>query len=242
MEVVSINSRRKEQIQEEEQKKVKVLESYNKKTEFSMGKDKIGIIKLFNFNINYALSQSVQDKEATLYKNNIISFLDKNSNMTGLILDFRNHGGGNMYPLIFAFTRFLNNSSLFAWDNERVSKPEKKWMNLVDGKAKFDQQFIPAAGSESQMPVAVIIGKKTGSTGEFVASAFMARDNVKLFGERSGGYLSVNNTYFFDKFIFITPESLQTSRNLQFKEFIEPNVVTQQPITAAKQFILSKNE
>ena len=33
------------------------------------------------------------------------------------------------------------------------------------------------------------------------------------------------------------PELLQTSRNLEFKEFIEPNVVTTQPITEAKIFI-----
>lgn len=212
--------------------------NFNKPTEFTIGTDNIGIIKLFDFYINYGVSENIQKKEQTIYENNIISFLDKNSNMRGLILDFRHHQGGDMHPLIFALSRFLNNSSLFAWSNIKVKKTDKKWVNLIDGVLKFDQYYISNSTNNNHIPIAVIIGEKTGSSGEFVASSFIDRDNVKLFGEKSGGFLSANATYFYDdKYIFLMPELLQTSRNLEFKEFIEPNVVTTQPITEAKIFI-----
>jgi hypothetical protein len=55
------------------------------------------------------------------------------------------------------------------------------------------------------------------NNGEFVASCFIARNNVKLFGNKTAGYLSVNMQYFYDKFVLFIPETLQTSRNLQLK-------------------------
>jgi hypothetical protein len=59
------------------------------------------------------------------------------------ILDFREYRGGNMYPTLSALERFLNNSSLFAWSNEKVKRNDKKWVNLINGKVKFNQNYRP---------------------------------------------------------------------------------------------------
>jgi hypothetical protein len=209
----------------------------NKPTEFTLGKDNIGIIKFFTYISNYSSSEKKRQKEDMLYEDNIVSFLDKNINMRGLILDFRDHYGGNMYPLLFSLSRFINNSTLFAWSNKKVKKNEKKWTNLIDGKIKNNQYYISESKNNINIPIAVIVGEKTSSSGEFIASCFIKRNNVKLFGNKTSGYLSINYTYFYDKYIFIIPELLQTSRNLKFQEFIEPDFITNHPITDAKKFI-----
>jgi C-terminal processing protease CtpA/Prc len=159
--------------------------------------------------------------------------------MKGLILDFRDHTGGTMWPLLFALSRFLNNTSLYAWSNKKVTKNDKKWDNLINGQIKMNQHYISESDNKINIPIAVLIGENTDSSGEFVASCFIARDNVKLFGNKTSGNLSVNNTYFYDKYVLSIPELLQTSRNLEFKEYIEPDIYTTHPIRDAKKFIKS---
>jgi C-terminal processing protease CtpA/Prc len=128
------------------------------------------------------------------YIKNITDFLDKNKNMKGLILDFRKHTGGSMWQLVEALSRFLNNNTLFAWNNNKVNFNEKKWFNLINNSTKNNQHFIKS-NINTIYPIAIIIGNKTASAGEFVASCFASDKNVKFFGQRTAGYLSVNKTY-----------------------------------------------
>jgi C-terminal processing protease CtpA/Prc len=176
----------------------------------------------------------MNNKDIEKYKNDIINFLDTHD-FKGLILDFRKHHGGNMWPLVDALSRFLDNSTLFAWSNEKVSFKDKKWRNLINGKVKVNQSFIK--GANINYPIAVIIGSQTASAGEFVASCFINRNNVKIFGENTSGYLSVNNTIKIDNFEVNLPVKLQISRNDKFMEYIEPDVYTTKPITEAKLWI-----
>ena len=149
----------------------------------------IGIIKLYMFD-TYSLTKL----EISNYIKNITDFLDKNKNIKGLILDFSKHTGGSMWQLVEALSRFLNNNTLFAWDNNKVNFNQKEWTNLVNNTTKSNQHFIKS-NINTNYPIAIIIGNKTASAGEFVASSFIGDKNVKFFGHRTAGYLSVNNTY-----------------------------------------------
>jgi C-terminal processing protease CtpA/Prc len=194
----------------------------------------IGIIKLYIFD-TYSLKKS----QINDYIKNITDFLDQNKNMKGLILDFRKHTGGSIWPLIEALSRFLNNNTLFAWDNNKVNFNQKKWVNLVNNTPKYNQHFIKS-NINTTYPIAIIIGNKTASAGEFVASCFTSDKNVKFFGQRTAGYLSVNNTYNVDKYEIHFPIALQTSKNGNFQEYLEPNVYTNKPITDAKKWIMNQ--
>jgi hypothetical protein len=189
----------------------------------------IGIIKLYSFN-TYSLTK----KQIDNYIENITTFLD--NNIKGLILDFRKHSGGDMYPLLKALSRFLNNNTLFAWADHKVKFNEQMWCNLINGKVKFLQKRLQTT-INTPYPIAIIIGENTASAGEFVASSFIGDKNVKFFGKNSGGYLSVNQTYKIDKYDIHIPTTLQTSKNYKFQEYLEPDIYTNKPISVAKEWI-----
>lgn len=179
---------------------------------------------------------SLKKSQINDYIKNITDFLDQNKNIKGLIIDFRKHTGGSMWPLIEALSRFLNNNTLFAWNNNKVNFNQKEWWNLVNNTVKRNQHFIKS-NINTTYSIAIIIGNKTASAGEFVASCFGCDKNVKFFGQRTAGYLSVNNTYKIDKYEIHFPIALQTSKNGKFKEYLEPDVYTNKPISYAKKWI-----
>lgn len=175
---------------------------------------------------------------ANRYTQDIIDFLDEceTAELKGLVLDFRKHGGGNMWPLVKALSRYLNGSTLFAWRNKRVYKTERCWYNWIQGTLEWkNQPFL--VGPTPPYPIAVLIGPQTSSSGEFVASCFIQRPKCRLFGKRSGGYLSVNNTRPILGYQLTFPESLQTSRNGKFQEYIDPDVDTSRPLTDALEWV-----
>jgi C-terminal processing protease CtpA/Prc len=192
----------------------------------------IGTIKLYSFS-TYSLTKTQIDN----YIKNITNFLDNNIYIRGLILDFRKHSGGNMYPLLKALSRFLNNNTLFAWADHKVKFNEQVWCNLINGKVKFLQKRLQTT-INTPYPIAIIIGENTTSAGEFVASSFIGDKNVKFFGKNSGGYLSANLTYKVDKYDIHFPNALQTSKNDKFQEYLEADIYTSKPISIAKEWII----
>jgi len=196
-------------------------------TQFRMLKSGIAKITLFGFELP-------DDKVSKQYTDVIVSFLDANPLMKGLVLDFRKHTGGDMWPLVKALSRYVNDSTLFAWtDQRRVGK--KGWINWTNGKWKTNQPFL--VGSAPGIPIAVLIGPQTGSAGEFVASCFLNRPNCRLFGKQSRGYLSANETRQVNGYAFTFPTVLQTSRDGTYQEYIDPDVVTTRPLTDAIDWI-----
>jgi len=141
-----------------------------------------------------------------------------------------------MHPLFYTFKHFFNNTSLLAFDNKKVLLTDKKWVNLINGHLKFNQKF-KTTNINTNVPIAIIIGKNTCSTGEFVASAFLGSPYVKFFGHNSSGFLSGNKTYNINKYILILTEILTTTKIGKFQEYLEPDIYTENPIDDAKFFI-----
>lgn len=92
------------------------------------------------------------------------------------------------------------------------------------------------------IPIAIIIGNNTYSSGEIAAVIFRGRNNVKFFGDKTGGGLSVNKTYKINTNINIAiTEKLITSVDGYFfsNEYLIPDIYTDFPIIDAKKWILS---
>jgi C-terminal processing protease CtpA/Prc len=88
---------------------------------------------------------------------------------------------------------------------------DKKWCNIKDGIVSFKQKFITNK-LVFEKPIAIIIGKHTISSGEFITGIFYGRSNVKIFGHKTGGYFSSNNTIELnDDLIFNFTSSLCTT-------------------------------
>lgn len=201
------------------------------------GADKIGIITIYSFITYDEKSKTESTKKMTKI---IHDFLDKHkAEMIGLIIDFRYHQGGNFWPVITFFDRYLNNSTLFAFGNIKLGKTKKGWMNLENLKMKYNTHYLEN-NDNIHIPIAVIIGPKTSSSGEFAAALFKGRKNIKFFGNRTAGYLSSNQDFKISKDIeIVLTNMLITTYDGIFRddEFLNVDKKTNKPITDSKLWI-----
>ena len=105
----------------------------------------------------------------------------------GWVLDLRNNGGGNMWPMLAGLNPLLGDGPLgffVARDGSR-STP---WNARLPTGYSLAQQL---RGLDS-VPVAVLYGPNTGSSGEAVAIAFVNRPNTRSFGLSTAGFANAN--------------------------------------------------
>ena len=208
-------------------------------TKFSI-KNGIGIIKLYQYiRCRPDLGDTKEDYEKieSKYKNEIKNFIS-NKDLKGLIIDFQNHHGGSMFPLIEAFNQLFENTTLYAWGNKKAKKDDKLWTNVKNGKINSGQKFLKK-DINTNIPIAIIIGPNTYSSGEIVASCFKGSRNVKFFGKNSGNGLSTNQGYKIDNYMLYLTAILETTKDGKFQEYLEPDVYTNAPIREAKKWINS---
>jgi C-terminal processing protease CtpA/Prc len=170
--------------------------------------------------------------------------------MKGLIIDLRQHTGGWYIPFVSSLHNILNGSTLFGWDNSSITPNDPKWISYINGKIRYQTKLItksddtphPNWKSGWNIPIAIIIGSKTYSSGEFCASIFYrGNPNIRVFGEKTGGGLSVNQTFKINKLIQINiPTQLTTTVDGSFhtEQYLMPDINTGRPITDAKKWIL----
>lgn len=139
--------------------------------------------------------QSGKSKE---YTETVISFIKANMNdCKGIIVDLRGNTGGDMGPMVAAISPLLQDGLLMSFDiHGNKSNVELKNGTVTGGGSvtSVENFKIP------QKRFAVLQNERTGSSGEATLLCFKGLQNVKTFGKNSGGYCSVNTTYFlYDK-------------------------------------------
>ena len=77
-------------------------------------------------------------------------------------------------------------------------------------------------------PLAVLIGPRTGSSGEMTALAFIGRPGVRTFGGKSAGFLSGNAVYPLPDGaqLAVTEVLVQDRTGNTYGNVIDPNVIT----------------
>jgi hypothetical protein len=114
----------------------------------------------------------------------------------GLLLDLTNNQGGNMYPMLQGLLPLL---PLGVWLHFRDASGsltalrrdgDGLWIGetRMDGPAPVDVQAV----RRMPMPIAVLMGPNTASSGEMVALAFKGLPNVRYFGKATAGLTSGN--------------------------------------------------
>ena len=208
---------------------------YDKKTKIG----KIIFYKFFN-----TFQKNTIDQDIIKHIKLIKEFLNKYT-FNGLILDLRFHQGGSIHPTFIGFQSILENIPLYIYtkyekhkkDDLYISIPDKSFTSMKD----LRYSFIPLTTTKLNVdyPIAIIVGKYTYSSGELIACAFSGKDNVKIFGERTGGGLSSNESIQLTKDIeFRFTSELVRLTNGKLQEYLEPDVKTNKPITDAKKWIL----
>ena len=142
-------------------------------------KNQIGAKKAASIILNEKLQKSKNKK------------LDSENNIKGWVVDLRKNTGGNMYPMIAGLGSLVGEGNLGYF----VAKNRKDTWKYENGKMGSYQYTIPPKINSSDKKIAILIGKKTRSSGEATAIAFIGKNNVKLFGQPSGGFTSANRSF-----------------------------------------------
>jgi hypothetical protein len=101
----------------------------------------------------------------------------------GWVIDLREHNGGDMWPGMRGLAPLLGPGSHGAFINARGAEPWPAGSALSrDGLRNPDA------------PVAVLLGPKTGSSGEMMAIAFAGRPATRSFGQPTAGFTTANST------------------------------------------------
>lgn len=119
--------------------------------------------------------------------------LDK-APLCGWIVDLRGNGGGNMWPMLAGLDPLLGASPFGFFSKGYFRNP---WIRTPAGIFPAPPQPVPTAPpaftlTHAAAPLAVLIGPKTGSSGEMTALALIGRQGVRTFGADSAGFLSGN--------------------------------------------------
>ncbi|MGH8036782.1 MAG: S41 family peptidase [Stenotrophomonas sp.] len=104
----------------------------------------------------------------------------------GWVVDLRDNGGGNMWPMLAGLEPLLRNQTL-GWFQRRDGS-RRAWRNdVTDGAAQVKDL--------GQLPVAVLTSRTTASSGEAVVVAFQGRPGTRRFGMPTRGLSTGNAGY-----------------------------------------------
>lgn len=145
-------------------------------------------------NIAYLRVPSVQyqgrsgdDRSAQMWNDSLCALL--NMNPSGLILDLRLNGGGAMFPMIAGLQQLIEPGQLGSFE------PHHSNWYLTKGSFMLDTTVLahvdhPCNIHAQTIPLVLLIGRGTASSGEFLVMAFKGRRNMVLMGEDTGGYVT----------------------------------------------------
>jgi carboxyl-terminal processing protease len=148
--------------------------------------DGIGLIRLYGF-MGSAAQGQIYARTAQAQINAL-----KRQGVCRFVLDLREDSGGNMYPMLNGISGLLEPGLLGSFET-----PQHKFIpwtlngGIVASQAPQDSRPI-AMENQATLPVAVLIGRQTGSSGEFTAMSFEGRANTRFFGAPTAGYVTGN--------------------------------------------------
>lgn len=143
---------------------------------------------------------SFNNDDWNLYINTFYSKVNElqKHNPKGWIIDLRDNFGGMLYPMYAAVAPFLDSKNVVG---TKDAEGKIDYFNYKSGKfyegAKATQQFQLKEKEPkiAKKPIAVLVNKVTGSSGEFITAAFVDQKNVKIIGVNTQGLTSGNQEY-----------------------------------------------
>lgn len=156
------------------------------KPNFRLIDKEVAYISIPSFNSS---NKTSMEEFASSLHNQIRSF-DLSNNIKGWIVDLRGNSGGNMYPMLAGLAPLLDTGALGHFVMDKKTLPWSHTANAMDIHVREPYQI-----KNSDVKVAVIIGPRTGSSGEMTAISFIGQKNAKLFGEPSAGYTTSNQMF-----------------------------------------------
>lgn len=160
----------------------------------------------------------------------------------GIVLDFSANSGGNMWPMLSGLSPLLSEGLLGAFQDRsgnNISIEKRSGRIFYNGHiasaqaATFFQQQYPV------MPIALIVGAKTASSGEIVPIMFDSQPNVRSFGQRTAGIASANTSYRLPNGgkVMITTAVTLNRQGKVFDRYMVPDTISKEPLAAATSWL-----
>jgi C-terminal processing protease CtpA/Prc len=118
-------------------------------------------------------------------------------NPCGWIVDLRENSGGNMWPMMAAIGPILGEGEVGAFIDSYGNKEIWSYQDgqvMLDGRIQ-NQVSDPYQLKAAAVPVAVLTGVSTASSGEAITTAFRGRPNTRSFGGYTAGLTTANQFY-----------------------------------------------
>ena len=194
--------------------------------------------KLLPNNIGYVYVPafgSTSDTAGTNFAQNIqnmIRRLDSENDIKHWIVDLRENGGGNMYPMIAGLGPLIGNGNLgYFILPKSQDKVGVSWF-YKDGCSGTNNNVLIRVPStyklkKSAPKIAVLIGPHTTSSGEMTAISFIGKPNIKLIGKPTGGYTTGNQGHKLSdgSYLYIASNYCTDRNNKKYIDKIQPDIV-----------------
>ena len=156
----------------------------------------------------------------------------------GWIVDLRNNGGGNMWAMISVIGviagrgilgYFVNRDN--QWSSWSYEAGGSYYQQDVSDETQLPEVIYsvdtPVPSIVNDCPVAVLMGKSTGSSGEATLISFLGRANTLTFGQPSRGIPTANATFSLpDDSLLVVTQALMADRLKQtYEDSIVPDVI-----------------
>lgn len=141
------------------------------------------------------ITQGTEPEFAERYRRRLVEHVEdlRARGACGWIVDLRNNGGGNMWPMINGLEALLGGGPFGAFG--QTSGPDNYWVrtqSAIRADAAGQPPFTGSPGALAGDPVAVLLGPRTASSGEMTAIAFRGRPNTRFFGTSTAGLTTAN--------------------------------------------------
>lgn len=169
------------------------------------------------------------DKNAQRLNDSLCFFLQ--NHVSGIVLDLRLNGGGAMYPMMLGLEPLLGAGKI----GEFIARESEGWYikahNFLLDTAVLTSLKTPCAFNAERLPVVVLIGNNTGSSGEFLVMAFKGRNNTLFLGKETAGYVTAVGGFPVNEaaYLYLSTGYGMDRLGKVYKQAIKPDVVMDSP-------------
>lgn len=189
-------------------------------------------IELLESNIGYlrippisAASVAEFSKKAQSLNDSLCVLLTKG--IKGIILDLRLNGGGAMFPMLLGVEQLLPKGHLGSFQDQTKEEWSIKDHQFFTDTTMLSSIIPKSSIMAEKIPVVILTGPATGSSGEFFIIAFKGRKKTILLGTETAGYVTANSGFTINKFASLNLSTgYGVDRNGKvYKEALKPDIL-----------------
>lgn len=154
-----------------------------------------------------------------------------NKNVKGVILDLRLNGGGNMYPMMLGLEQLEGTGKIGTFIGDKGESWYIKDHNFMLDTMMLASIVPKCAVNTQDLPVVVLVGRGTGSSGEFLTMSLKGRDNTVFIGNKTAGYVTVISGIPINDsaYLYLSVGYGADRKGNIYKDVIEPDISIEEP-------------